>query len=713
MSIRQRLILCAVFGIVLTSTASFAGASALETENRKSEALKQRDVQAIVDSFDARRMRAIEEIIKAAPPPAGEYLTDQIKALAILYYADRTKDHSRVKEANDLLLDFCHRLDKPEWWARTNHAGALIAMRILLTYEGRKDLLFPETVAKMRDGKEPDGCVIPEQSLRRFIPRTCYDPGIHIGIHTWKQPFAGATGYTENHRLQYTLHALLLCQVYRNESYTPPDGPSVPMYSSLPGVESYWGYWKRAFYDYLIGYRKPRMTIEPWQFEEFRHMDWGITEKDSATYTHVYLGDFWMLRDSVDDPIMAKYCEMFIDLVLADYAEEEVGGVFAGAHENSEKHTVRLPGLLHIYNYLLFDDLPYVPSAQDYFYWGAWGYASLLTSDYNPTNPRFPKVIIDVAVNKPAEGYMVTEAIAQTGDGLPDKPKATWIKPDYALGFALKSWDGWGYHAGGAYVATPGDSLGKTGLAVLPFGLDDNNRFDLKYSLICPMYSVVGPGVAITQNGQAQLPSKIWIKEGFKEDFSSHPPWMFFTAKSVLNRSVYLAIRPVISGYHVDTPRTAGMVIFKYLGVKGENIPELADSAIPHDVGTVIKFDDPSDYLVWEISDSSRYASFEAFQKAIVANELKVTPRSITYTSSEGIQLKFHRDEDDFTQHSINGKTINYDDYRYVIKNPWMEWPQNKKQAHFERDGFSASYNFDPAGDGVFVDRMPEKTVKQ
>jgi len=40
-----------------------------------------------------------------------------------------------------------------------------------------------------------------------------------------------------------------------------------------------------------------------------------------------------------------------------------------------------------------------------------------------------------------------------------------------------------------------------------------------------------------------------------------------------------------------------------------------------------------------------------------------------------------------------------------------MEWPQNKKRAHFKRGAFSASYNFDPNGDGVFVDRMPEKTV--
>ncbi len=37
-------------------------------------------------------------------------------------------------------------------------------MRILLTYKERKDILFSETVAKIRDGKEPDGRSIPEET---------------------------------------------------------------------------------------------------------------------------------------------------------------------------------------------------------------------------------------------------------------------------------------------------------------------------------------------------------------------------------------------------------------------------------------------------------------------------------------------------------------------------------------------------------------------
>lgn len=675
-----------------------------------------RDVQTIIDGFESRRMQTLKEIIETEAPTSidefpgirDNFMSDQVKALAILYYADKTKDYSKVKYANQLIMDFCRLLDEPgDWLRKINHGSIMLALRILILYGKKPELLFPDTVDKLRGGKDPNGSINVGESLRSYFPMFFYDPQRHIGIHSWKIPWEGAWEYTENHRLQITVTALLLCQVFENECYDPPDGPPMPLRNKTPEIDDYWGYWKKAFYDYLIGYKKPRYPIEPWQFEEFRHMDWGITEKDGTTYTHVFLGDFWLLRDLIDDPVIAKYCEMLLDLTLIDYAEEAVHGVFVGAHENSEKHSLRLPGLIHLYNYLLFDDLSYKPVVYDYFGWGYWGYLSLLTSDYNPTNRDFPQIVIDMAVNKPNSGYMVTEAVGETTEGLPGKPKATWVMPDYSLGFGIDSWNGWGYHAGGAYVATPGKSLKEAGLAILPFGIDDNNHFDLKYSRVCPMHSVMGEGVAITQNGTNELPSKIWIKDGFTEDFVFDSPWMFFSATSVLNREIYIAVRPVLAEFTEDSPRIPGAIV----GLEGDDVSDWAISEVPEDVsGKIIKFNNPADYLIWEMSDSEFHSSFETFKKDIADNQIAVSDSCINYTSCKGIQLSFNRSND--KKHMVNGENIQVDNYRHVVKNPWGKWPQNTKQAYFRNGAQSAYYNFDPKGEGIFVDQLPEKIIE-
>ncbi|MFW6107396.1 MAG: hypothetical protein ACOC8A_01760 [bacterium] len=693
-----------------------------------------RDVEAIAAGFEQRKARALKRIIEAEPPKPEDIVKDrpfvfkQVKALAILYHAQQTGDTSRVDEANRLLMEVTKLIGENDRRQLPRHAGLAIVLRTLILFDDRPDLLYPETKAKLKYGKEPDGTVDPKESLQHLLPRTCYDPGLHIGYYKWPTPFEGAAHYTENHRMSATVHGLLMCQVLGDQTYDPPDGPPLPVRSDDPDQPCYWKYWKKAFYDFLEGYEKPRYPIEPWQFEQFRHMDWGITEKDGTIYTQIFLGDFWILVDIIDDPHIAKYSEMFVDLILADYAEEAVKGVFVGPHENSEKDTVRgFPGFMAPYNHLLFDDLPYEPIAHRYYGWGSWGFLSLLTSPYNPTHPDFPKVLIDMAVNKPADGYMVREGINRSRKRivrrpndrgqlyarvLPDddapmrvgKPKATWVMPDYSLGFGIDSWVGWGYDAGGAYVATPSDTRRDAGLAVIPFGHPNNNHFDLKFTLICPMSSVVGKGAAITQCGTEELPAKLWIKDGFDQDFDTHDRWMFFAARSVLDRDVYVAVRPVLGSYRPGQPRRVGHVL-------REDKLKLPYQLVPQGIrGEFIAMDNPADFLVWEMSDGDRFASFEEFKQAVMNRKLNVDEKSVTYTSTAGQVLRFNRA--DRARHQLDGQTIDFADYSHVVNNPWGQWPQDAKKASFRSERHSAHYDFDPKRNGVFADEMPEKVVK-
>jgi hypothetical protein len=331
-------------------------------------------------------MQALEEIIDADVPPeiCDEFLSNQIKALSILYVADKTNNYERVDYANILLMDFYRLLDEPgDWLRKTNHGSIMLGMRTLILFEDMPNLLYPETVAKLREGKEPDGTINPEESLKSYFDETCWDPDRHIGIHQWPTAWEGAWEYTENHRLQMTANALLMCQIFENESYNPSDG----------------------------------------------------------------------------------------------------------------------------------------------------------------------------------------------------KPKATWIKPDYSLGFGIDSWVGWGYHAGGAYVASKGNSLREAGLAILPFGMDDNNHFNLKYSEICPMHSEDTP----------RKPGTIVRLKG-----ENIPDWAY----SIV-------------------PKDAS--------------------------GKIIKMELSSDYLIWEMSDKDQHPSFDDFKKDIVNNELTIDSISIIYISCRGDKLTLDR----------------------------------------------------------------------
>ncbi len=68
-----------MFPAVLASIALLVGAGDTVAESRILRDSKKRDVQSIVDSYDERRLRAIEEIIKAEMPddPSDKFLVDQ------------------------------------------------------------------------------------------------------------------------------------------------------------------------------------------------------------------------------------------------------------------------------------------------------------------------------------------------------------------------------------------------------------------------------------------------------------------------------------------------------------------------------------------------------------------------------------------------------------------------------------------------------------
>ena len=114
--------------------------------------------------------------------------------------------------------------------------------------------------------------------------------------------------------------------------------------------------------------------------------------------------DYWLIRDLFSDPVVSKHAEILLDRTLIDMAEDTVMGMYTGA---AGRYYESLPteGInqhVHIIDYLLFDSLGYeLPLDHEYVWgFGAWGYANMIASDYNPTSPDFPKAIVDLAIDK-------------------------------------------------------------------------------------------------------------------------------------------------------------------------------------------------------------------------------------------------------------------------------------------------------------------------
>ena len=328
---------------------------------------------------------------------------DATKAIGLLERAQRTGDMSRVDEANGLIHAEMDRIDPTTSQGAVYHGAPLALMTAYLRYEDRPDLLHPETKERLKTGHKADGNVDPDHSLvvyRDLIFSPYTADNVNLGIaefNPWQpQPTPDYNG-TENHKLQLLTVALLMTEIYAGESY---DG--FPVKDDTAETDDFWHYFRDAFLRYSSKWEAGYPT------DHFGGDVNGV-EKDASQYTRVYVQDYWLIRDLFSDPVVSKHAEILLDRTLIDMAEDTVMGMYTGA---AGRYYESLPteGInqhVHIIDYFLFDSLGYeLPLDHEYVWgFGAWGYANMIASDYNPTSPDFPKAIVDLAIDK-EDGYL-------------------------------------------------------------------------------------------------------------------------------------------------------------------------------------------------------------------------------------------------------------------------------------------------------------------
>jgi hypothetical protein len=155
----------------------------------------------------------------------------------------------------------------------------------------------------------------------------------------------------------------------------------------------------------------------------------GQGEFDSPNYLFMYTTPMFLLHDFARDPEVRQVAGMMLDLLLADYLVESLGGAYCGGHsriigKEVEKTTGnRVSVLHHLYG-------GGIPRPQEVHVWSA--FAAL--SSYRP-----PSVLAAIA-NRRDTPYVHRETkrvrnVIRLGELLdPPVPKVTYMARDHALG---------------------------------------------------------------------------------------------------------------------------------------------------------------------------------------------------------------------------------------------------------------------------------------
>jgi hypothetical protein len=651
-------------------------------------------VDQVAEAFPLRRDRFVDSLVAKK---SSWWDLDAQKGVALLQRAARTGDMRRVTEANELLYRAAARIDDGDSNAATIHGGAFTFLRAVLLFRGRPELLHPATRARLVDGRTREGAVRRSESLLKYRDEVFgRSPGLGLDLldpayNPWR---AVNNGHTENHRLQTIVTGMLLSDVYAGATVR-----GRPVKDATPATDDFWHYFRDAFLRFNGPWGVGRTVTS-------NHFDWDVasTEHDSLGYFHTQLGDYWMVRDLHSDPVIREHAEILVDRMLTDYAEDSVLGLYTGYSGRVYQRDYIRGRSSWVLNYLLFDNFGYTPpvtgrdAVANDSNWGSWLHLAIATGGYDPTNPRFPRAVIDLARNK-GDGYLVTEGRA---------PHANWVEEDFALGFLASGTGTRDRHAGGFYVQ---GAVQKGGLNVAPF----YGTQPLPPEQNKPVYestSVVARRVAITRNTGAVQREKGGDGRYFTADDPLRP---------IARGRLWVSSEPDATGavaHRFDAVEEAGRWLFLrersqatgrdvYLavGAASGSWRRLADAQD----GRVYELTEPDAATVWEVSTSDDHPSLAAFRADVQDNLLLPGAGAVGYVSSAtGSTLQL--DTTGAGRHLVNADTVDWRAFQHGFRTPFSENPHGSRAARLDRGGYAVAWDWDPDGDGVF-DEPPSKVV--
>jgi hypothetical protein len=277
---------------------------------------------------------------------------------------------------------------------------------------------YADITAKLNRGVDLDWCAIRLDSLMQnprgdmfwMYPVTTlmYAAQDKLPDSTWHQmrdlwrTYAPFRGDTENHWAMYYASLYLMAQLF-------PDDPAESWYTGKSSQENF-----DEAEEYLLSWMDLTTTI-------------GQGEYDSPHYLLVYVAPMSMLYAFAEDPAMRTRAQMMLDYLLADFAAENLGGSYVGAHSRVYEREAVAPWRLGTtgLSWLAFGEGPE---------WMRHELVSFALSGYVP-----PAILHHIATDRSApyvhvEGKRTRHRIRYSEVKNAPVYKYTYVRPEYALG---------------------------------------------------------------------------------------------------------------------------------------------------------------------------------------------------------------------------------------------------------------------------------------
>jgi len=470
-------------------------------------------------------------------------------------------------------------------------------------------------------------------------------------------------GDTENHWLQYYTSMYLITQMY-------PDQPASSWFNGRSSEENH-----KEAEDYINSWIE--LTTKK-----------GQGEFDSPTYYLVYVAPLCNLYAFTTDPVMKQKSKMLLDYFLADFAIDNLNGIYAGAHSRiyprfiADQWNSNSTGIA----WLAFGNTSsprqieqkgagYIKVTSEHDTHRLYNDAALMMamSGYHP-----PQIIRDIAVDrsKPYVSYELKRTRHRIRfSRIMDKPvyKYIYMSQDYAIGsiqggllqpIQQETWEiNW---------SLPHPQHGNYSIHTI-----QQHSSGMELGMYFPEEPKLLTASVVKSKGNYDNPKK-WIGGSPYEQVYQQKDALialYNVKKGARYSTVDTQFPKTLSKREVDKSRwifaqggnayIAFYPLAKYKWMEEETDYRLRSTQLKN--GAVV-----------QVASASDYSSFEAFKDAVKALPLKTSTRPVPrvdFTSLRGDHIVFEYDKTP----ELNGKPVDYSKWK-LFESPYLYAEPNSEK---------------------------------